>query len=91
MLRITVHDEPELRTFQVEGTLAEPLVQELERCWESTCPVEPGRAMQIDLTGVTYVDESGKKLLAALHAHGATFVCSGCRMRAIVAEIADVH
>jgi anti-anti-sigma regulatory factor len=91
MLRITVHDEPELRTFQVEGTLAEPLVQELERCWESTCPVEPGRAMQIDLTGVTYVDESGKKLLAALHAQGAKFVCSGCRMRAIVAEIADVH
>jgi anti-anti-sigma regulatory factor len=91
MLRITVHDEPELRTFQVEGTLAEPLVQELERCWESTCPVEPGRAMQIDLTGVTYVDESGKKLLAALHAQGAKFVCAGCRMRAIVAEIANAH
>jgi anti-anti-sigma regulatory factor len=91
MLRITVHDRPELRTFQVEGTLAEPLVQELQRCWETTSPVDPVRALQIDLTGVTYVDESGKKLLATLHAQGAKFVCAGCRMRAIVAEIANSH
>jgi anti-anti-sigma regulatory factor len=88
MLRITLHDSPELLTFQVEGTLAEPLVQELERCWKTTCSADPGRARQIDLAGVTYVDESGKKLLAALHAQGAKFVCAGCRMRAIVAEIA---
>jgi anti-anti-sigma regulatory factor len=91
MLRITVHDKPELRTFQVEGTLAEPLVQELERCWDATHPVDSSRAVQIDLTGVTYVDESGKTLLAALHAQGATFVCAGCRIRAIVAEIANTH
>jgi hypothetical protein len=43
--------------------------------------------VQIDLTGVTYLDDSGKKLLAALHAQGAEFVAAGCLMKAIVAEI----
>jgi anti-anti-sigma regulatory factor len=87
MLRITLHDNPGCLTFQIEGTLAEPLVQELERCWEATHPVDPGRAERIDLTGVTYVDDSGKKLLAALYAEGAEFVAAGCLMKAIVAEI----
>jgi anti-anti-sigma regulatory factor len=89
MLRITVHDKPEFLTFRVEGALAEPLVQELERCWEATHPVDPGRALQIDLTGVTFVDDSGKKLLAVLHAQGARFVAAGCLMKAIVAEITN--
>jgi hypothetical protein len=87
MLRITVRDNPEFMTFQVEGTLAEPFVQELERCWRATHPVGPDRAVQIDLRGVTYVDDSGKKLLAALHAQGADFIAAGCCMKAIVAGI----
>lgn len=89
MLRITVHDNPEFLTFQVEGTLAEPLVQELERCWRATHPEGPDRAVRIDLRGVTYIDDSGKKLLAALHAQGAEFVAAGCCMKAIVAEISS--
>ena len=32
MLRITVHDNPESLTFQLEGRLAGPWVRELERC-----------------------------------------------------------
>jgi anti-anti-sigma regulatory factor len=87
MLRITVHDNPEFLTFQVEGMLAETLVRELECCWEATHPADPDRAVQIDLTGVTYLDDSGKKLLADLHAQGAEFVAAGCLMKAIVAEI----
>jgi anti-anti-sigma regulatory factor len=88
MLRITVHENREVLTFQVEGTLVEPLVQELERCWSASHSAYPGRAVQIDLRGVTYVDGSGKKLLAALHAQGAEFVATGCLMKGIVAEIA---
>lgn len=87
MLRITVHRNPGLLTFQVEGMLAEPLVHELECCWEATHPADPGRAVQVDLTGVTYLDDSGKALLATLHAQGAEFVAAGCLMKAIVAEI----
>jgi anti-anti-sigma regulatory factor len=87
MLRITVHEDPEFLTFQVEGMLAESLVLELERCWETTHPMDRDRAVLMDLTGVTFVDGSGKKLLAALHAKGVDFVAAGCRMKAMVAEI----
>jgi anti-anti-sigma regulatory factor len=89
MLRITAHDNPDSVTLQVEGTLAGAFVQELESCWRSTQSASPDRAVEIDLTGVTYVDDSGKDLLAALHAKGATFVCAGCLMRSVVAGITD--
>lgn len=89
MLRITVHDNPESLTFQVEGTLAAPLVEELERCWKASHPAHPGRDLQVDLRGVTYIDDSGKRLLAVLRDQGAKFVCAGCLMKAIVAEIAS--
>ncbi len=87
MLRITMHDDPELQRLQVEGTLVESLVHELECCWDSVHRADPDRAVQIDLRGVTYIDDSGKKLLAALHAQGAEFITAGCLMKAIVAEI----
>ena len=87
MLRITTHHDPELLTLQVEGTLVESLVHELECCWDSIHGADRDRAVRIDLRGVTYVDESGKKLLAALHAQGAEFVAAGCLMKAIVADI----
>ena len=87
MLRITTHDNQELLTLQLEGRLAGAWVQELECCWEATQLVNRGRAVRIDLTGVTFVDNSGKKLLADLHTQGAEFVAAGCLMKAIVAEI----
>jgi ABC-type transporter Mla MlaB component len=87
MLRITTHDNQEFLTLQLEGSLMGPWVHELERCWEATQPEVPSRAVRIDLTGVTFVDDTGKKLLATMHTHGAEFVCAGCLMKAIVAEI----
>ena len=89
MLRITVHDNHDSLTFLLEGRLAGPWVQELECCWEGTQGVKRGRAARIDLTGVTFVDDSGKKLLAALHTQGAEFIAAGCLMKAIIAEITN--
>ncbi len=36
MLRITVHNKPQVITFQLEGRLAGPWLRELEECWKST-------------------------------------------------------
>jgi anti-anti-sigma regulatory factor len=87
MLRITTHHDCDTLTFQLEGRLAGPWVQELLDCWERT-PADSRRAVGIDLTGVTYVDAAGKELLSILHAQGIQLVAAGCLMRAIVAEIA---
>jgi anti-anti-sigma regulatory factor len=87
MLRITVHDNPESLTVQLEGRLAGPWVRELEDCWQSTRVSQRKAVLCFDLTGVTYIDAAGKEFLAAMHIQGAEFLACGCLMRAVVAEI----
>ena len=86
MLRITVHDNPECLTFQLEGRLAGPWVPELEECWRRTL-AGGRRAVRFDLAGVTFIDAAGKAFLAAMHRQGADFIAVDCQTRAVVAEI----
>src|SRR5262245_27661507 len=87
MLRITVHDKHELMTFQVEGTLVGPWVNEAAACWRRLVIGRLGKSVRFDLAGVTSIDAAGKEFLATMHAEGAQIIANGCLMRAIVAEI----
>jgi len=87
MLRITIHDEPGILTFQLEGKLTGPWVRELEACWHRTLAERREPVHRFDLTGVTLIDAVGKAFLATAHERGAKFVAAGCFMRAIVAQI----
>lgn len=87
MLKITIHDNPEVLTFQLEGKLAGPWVQELRDCWECKLASRQASATRLDLRGVTFVDASGKQLLAELHRQRAELLATGCVMKAMVAEI----
>lgn len=87
MLRITIHDDPDLLTFQLEGKLAGTWVWELEKCWQRAGPARAKSAIRFDLTEVVYIDAAGRALLAERHAEGAQLVAKGCLMRAVVAEI----
>jgi anti-anti-sigma regulatory factor len=90
MLRITTHDDPGGLTFQLEGKLAGPWVQELEDCWQKTLSGHARPVVRVDLRGVTFLDAAGKEFLASLHARGAEFVAVGCAMKAVVAEVTHV-
>ena len=87
MLRITVHDNPQAVTFQLEGRLAGPWLRELEVCWHSTLARQLRPIVRVDLTGVTFVDPTGVGCLAAMHRQGAEFVAADCLTKAIVDEI----
>jgi ABC-type transporter Mla MlaB component len=87
MLRITVHDNPESLTFQLEGRLAGPWVREAEECRQRTLASRRGIVVRIDLAGVTFIDDAGKTYLAAMHRLGAEFVAADCLTKAVVAEI----
>ena len=89
MLRITVHDDPQAFTFQLEGRLAGPWLRELEECWKSTLNQQRKPILRVDLTEVTYIDDAGKACLAAMHRQGAEFVAADCLTKAIVAEIIE--
>src|SRR6266404_5617587 len=87
MLRITVHDNLESLTFQLEGKLAGTWVREVEECRQRTLAGHRRPAVRFDLAGVTFIDDSGKAYLAAMHRLGAEFVAADCLTKAIVAEI----
>ena len=87
MLRITVHHKPAALTFQLEGTMAGPWVQELEACWQGALAGRREPILRVDLTEVTFIDAAGKACLAAMHRQGAEFVAADCLMIAVVDEM----
>ena len=87
MLRITVHDNPQVLTLQLEGCLAEPWLRALEECWQGTLGCALQSVLRVDLTGVTFIDTAGQACLAAMHRQGAEFIAADCLTKAAVAEI----
>jgi hypothetical protein len=87
MLRITVEVDAGTIKLQLEGKLAGPGLQELERCWQES-PTLPRKLMRyVDLTGVTFIDSAGTTCLATMHRQGAEFIATDCMTKEIVAEI----
>jgi ABC-type transporter Mla MlaB component len=89
MLRITVHHNSHSVTFQLEGRLSRPWLQELDRSWRRTLVGKKKPALCVDLTGLTFVDEAGKACLAAMYHEGADFVANDCLTKSIVDEITN--
>ena len=91
MLRITVYDQPEALTFQLEGRLGGEGVKALEECWQSAVTRQHKAILRVDLTEVTAIDAAGRACLVALHRQGAEFIAADCLTKAIVAEISQEH
>ncbi len=91
MLRITVHDQPEALTFQLEGRLGGEGVLALEECWQSAVTREHEAILLVDLTEVTAIDAAGRACLVALHRQGAEFIAADCLTKAMVTEISQEH
>ncbi len=91
MLRITIHNETVTTRFVIEGKLAGPWVEELERCWQTALSNEPSCAIQVHLANVIFVDDLGKELLAAMYRRGVNLVANGLMTQAIVKEIVTAH
>src|SRR5882724_8948627 len=87
MLRITIHDNLESLTFQLEGRLAGAWVREVEECRQRLLADRSGITVRFDLVGVTFIDAAGKAYLADMHRLGAELVAADCLTKAIVAEI----
>jgi hypothetical protein len=85
MLKISTRTDTGGTVFELEGKLAGAWVKELEACWrERASAHHPVRAV---LKAVTFVDASGRELLAEMYRQGAELVAEGCMTRAIVEEI----
>ena len=61
MLKITTVTDAQSTTLRLEGRLAGPWVEELQRCWVSTVSAKTRHPFSVDLSAVTYVDAEGKR------------------------------
>lgn len=86
MLKITTKHEPEALRLVLEGRLAGLWLKELEQSWRHMTASERG-ALVVDLRGVTFIEETGKALLAEMWREGAEFIATGCCNKPIVEHI----
>jgi ABC-type transporter Mla MlaB component len=89
MLRVTVSAKRKTITFQLEGKIAVPWLQELENCWDTTVARVPEPVIRVDLSGVTFIDSAGQACLAAMYRQGAEFIAPDCVTKDLVREIQD--
>ncbi len=83
MLRIGIEvDLSELR-LTLEGELTEPWIAELQSVWETQCLPCSAKCV-VDLDDVTRVDESGKRVLAAMKCGGAELFATGVSMKHLI-------
>jgi outer membrane protein TolC len=87
MLRITTSDVDEKVTLKLEGKLSGPWVEEFERCWHMSTDNYKNKGLVVDLSGVTFVDPAGKKLLCSISGSGAQLVGSGLMPKSLIDEI----
>jgi ABC-type transporter Mla MlaB component len=85
MLKITAHSEPTQDILELEGRLAGHWVQELKDFWQQHLSAK--RQIRVLLQQVSYIDDAGKVLLAAMHRAGVYLEASGCMTKAVIAEI----
>jgi len=87
MLKITTREDVDGLRFKLEGKVAGPWVDELERSWHVAAGSAKAGRVLVDLSEVTFVDVEGKKLLRWICEQGAEFICAGCMTKGIVEEI----
>ena len=87
MLKITNNNDGGVTTLKLEGKLIGEWVNELRSCWWQAMLTSEGKAIRIDLAGVTWVSDEGKELLGEMWRNGAEALASNLLMASIVAEI----
>lgn len=87
MLKITPSTTQDSTRLTLEGRLAGPWVEELERVWREIKDSVKD-SLVVDLTGVTFIEQDGKTLLTRMWQQGARLHAIGCLNRCIVEEIA---
>jgi hypothetical protein len=77
MLRISYVQTETERRWTLCGHLAGPWVPELHDFWEQTRSGTGGLDAVVDLSDVTFIDESGERLLSEMRSNGVMFFAAG--------------
>lgn len=86
MLRISFSRTDHLDRWTLCGQLAGAWVHELRSCWEHSRKM-PGQGATVDLSDVTFIDESGEKLLSEMRNAGVKFVATGIETKHLIENL----
>jgi hypothetical protein len=87
MLRIThARTETEQR-WTLCGQLTRPWVTELRACWDQSRDAGAHSRRVVDLSEVTFIDESGELLLSEMKSDGAEFVAAGVETKDLLKNL----
>jgi hypothetical protein len=91
MMKITFNKGCESAAWKLEGRLAGPWVEELEKIWHAAAPDSRASHLVLDLCEVTYVDGEGKKLLSRMHEAGVELIGEGIMTQYLIEGIKNGH
>ena len=86
MLRITLEENPDAVVLKVEGRLAGPWVEELDRLWKEKAPAVAQKKVSLDLRGTTFADASGIGILKTIYSETGAAILSGTPWTQYLAE-----
>jgi len=73
-------------SLKLEGSIRGPWVNELAKAWRSLNEVQPKLPLDIELSGVSFADWEGRKLLLDMQKGGARLVAPSVFLRHILSE-----
>jgi anti-anti-sigma regulatory factor len=87
VMKVTTEKHGAPPTLKVEGKLAGPWVNELEKTWQSITAEGRGREVVADLSDVTFIDAQGWDLLERMMESGAELEAHELLPRYVIGEI----
>jgi ABC-type transporter Mla MlaB component len=87
MLRITIARTATEQRWTLEGRLVQPWVGELRTCWKNSHRAQNGQTCTVDLSEVTFIDNSGMRLLRSMAKEGARFIATGIYTRHVLEQL----
>jgi len=87
MLRITIAETATEQRWTLEGRLVQPWVGELRTCWKNRHRSQNGRTCTVDLSGVTFIDNSGLRFLRSMSKEGTQFIATGIYTKHVLEQL----
>jgi hypothetical protein len=76
MLKITITTTAKQELWTLQGRLVAPWVKELKATWKETRPPAQGCKRIVNLDEVTFIDQSGERMLRCMCNQGARLIAS---------------
>ena len=89
MLRVAYSDTADGEHWMLCGRLAGPWVDEVRSLWTLVRERAPRARALVDLKEVTFIDESGERLLSEMELSGAELVAAGVENKHLIATLSN--